>query len=36
MKVRSELYGYQMQIYVPLLMLNTIWIERIHESGSLD
>ena len=36
MEVRSELYGYQMQIYVPLLMWNTIRMERTHESGSLD
>ena len=36
MEVRGELYGYQMQIYVPLLMWNTICMERTHESGSLD
>ena len=36
MEVRSKLYGYHMQIYVPLLMWNTIWMEKTHESGSLD
>ena len=36
LEVRGELYGYQMQIYVPFVMWNTIWMERTHESGVLD